>query len=82
MVVETQIEGEGSTYTHVETEVNGQKQVFETTEQGKYEIKLESSPSISIQSSPLPPSPRLTWNALIIKIRESLASFLSRLFRF
>lgn len=96
VVTETKIEGEGETYTYIETEVNGQKQVFETTEPGRYEIKLESSPAISPQPSsslPLSPlpltSPELFREtkasspaALIDKIRQILVLVLSKLFRF
>jgi hypothetical protein len=94
-IIETKIDGEGSIYTYVETEVNGQKQVFETTDPGRYEIKLESSslpspvptPTFTPATivSPSPPKPqllqiRLNWKTLINQICQNVVSFLSGLF--
>ncbi len=89
IVVETRIEGEGSTYTHVENEINGQKQVFETTEPGKYELNWQSSPepnqpmdpdSSEATSSPKssPDFTQLKRQDLFQRIRNYLASFISR----
>lgn len=54
VIVETQIQGECSSYTKIETEVNGQKKVLETTEPGRYEVKLESSPTLTAAPSASP----------------------------
>lgn len=78
VIVETQIEGEGETYTHVETEVNGQKQVFETDQPGRYEIKVEATASASPQFRQNQPRVSLNLRILINQIRN----FLSRLFYF
>lgn len=89
VIVETKIEGGGETYTRIETEVNGKKQVFETDEPGKYEIKLESSPTVSPSPEPLAspspspsPTPAPAPATLINRIRQTLMTLLSRLFRF
>lgn len=85
VIVETKIEGRGETYTRIETEVNGKKQVFETDEPGKYEIKLESSPTVSPSPEPLAsptPTPTPAPATLINRIRQTLMTLLSRLFRF
>ncbi len=91
IIVESKVEGEGSTYTHVETEINGQKQVFETTEPGRYEIKLEASPEVMPTASPeiFNPSSSASsssdfthlkqWN-LLQRLRDYIVSVLSRWF--
>jgi hypothetical protein len=59
VTVDTQIQGEGSTYTYIETEANGQKEVFETDQPGQYQVKLEASPQVFSDDSP-EPSPQPT----------------------
>ncbi len=48
--IDLNTQGSGKTYTHIESEVNGQKQVFETDQPGHYELNFEAP----AQSSPAP----------------------------
>lgn len=50
--VKTQVEGEGSVYTKIETEVNGQKKVLESSKEGEYTVELKSEgASSSVQET-------------------------------
>lgn len=39
---ETWVEGEGETYTRIEVEVNGERQVVESSEEGRLEVEVKS----------------------------------------
>jgi hypothetical protein len=87
VTVDTQVQGRGSTYTYIETEANGEKKVFETDQPGKYEVKIEASPTVSFEASPEPspePSPpkeeikiktQSKWQMLINRIKEKWTRF-------
>lgn len=51
---ETNIDGDGEVYTYLEAEVNGEKEVLETTEKGKHELILEkenSSTGVGVENA-------------------------------
>lgn len=47
--VNNQVEGEGSVYTRIEVEANGEKKILESSKSGKHEVEVKSSGSSSAQ---------------------------------
>lgn len=91
-----EVEGKGSVYTRIEVEANGEKEVLESSQSGKYEVEVKSSGSsgtsgatvksrVSTTAESTPASQVSDRASISEKIRNVMENFLkmiSKIFRF